>query len=229
VANLQSTIDLIFNGVDNASEVAKQVSGSLGDLASSAEDISAPFADLAGKVAVVQTAMTALAGVIGALAFNESAKFQASLSDLQKQMDASEGSAADFGQRLESLALKYGQNNNELVKSAADFKAAGYDIDTSIKLVKSSMDLAIAGGVETSAAVDVMNRSLAGFQVPASEVAREAQHPPTSPNPALASWQSDSPTCHPSPNKPGCPSKKPSRCSRKWWTCSAPARKPPMD
>jgi len=176
VANLQSTIDLIFNGVDNASEVAKQVSGSLGDLASSAEDISAPFADLAGKVAVVQTAMTALAGVIGALAFNESAKFQASLSDLQKQMDASEGSAADFGQRLESLALKYGQNNNELVKSAADFKAAGYDIDTSIKLVKSSMDLAIAGGVETSAAVDVMNRSLAGFQVPASEVAREAQH-----------------------------------------------------
>jgi len=106
VANLQSTIDLIFNGVDNASEVAKQVSGSLGDLASSAEDISAPFADLAGKVAVVQTAMTALAGVIGALAFNESAKFQASLSDLQKQMDASEGSAADLGHRLYSRPLK---------------------------------------------------------------------------------------------------------------------------
>jgi TP901 family phage tail tape measure protein len=176
VANLQSTIDLIFNGVDNASEVANKLGNNLGDLAGSAQSISAPFADLAGKLAVVQTGMTALAGVIGALAFNESAKFQSSLAELQKQMDASEGSAAQFGVRLEDLALKYGQNNNELVKSAADFKAAGYDIETSISLVKSSMDLAIAGSVETSQAVDVMNRSLAGFQVPAGDVVREAQH-----------------------------------------------------
>ncbi|MER2528072.1 MAG: phage tail tape measure protein [Candidatus Competibacter denitrificans] len=174
--NLQSTIDLIFNGVDNASQVADRVGNSLGNLSSSAQSISAPFADLAGKLAVVQTGMTALAGVIGALAFNESAKFQASLATLQKQMDENEGGAARFGVELETLALKYGTNNNALVQSAADFKAAGYDIETSIKLVKSSMDLAIAGGVETAKAVDYMNRSLAGFQVPASDVVREAQH-----------------------------------------------------
>lgn len=176
MANLQSTIDLIFNGVDNASAVAARLGNNLGDLSGSAQDISAPFADLAGKIGAVQLGMTALAGVIGALAFNESAKFQSSLAELQKQMDASEGSAGALGQRLEELALRYGENNNALVQSAADFKAAGYDIETSVTLVKSSMDLAIAGSIETSLAVDVMNRSLAGFQVPAADVVRESQH-----------------------------------------------------
>lgn len=170
MANAQSTIDLIFNGVDRASEVAKKVSGSLSDLSNSARDISQPFADMADRLAVVQAAMAALAGVIGTVAFNESAKFEASLASLQKQMEANEGSAQQYVGELRELALRYGENGNALVESAADFKAAGYDIDTSIKLVKSSMDLAIAGGIETAAATDVMNRALAGFQVPAGEV-----------------------------------------------------------
>jgi len=170
MANAQSTIDLIFNGVDRASEVAKKVSGSLGDLSNSAQDISQPFADMADRLSVVQAAMAALAGVIGTVAFNESAKFEASLASLQKQMDANEGSAQQYVGQLRELALRYGENGNALVESAADFKAAGYDIETSIALVKASMDLAIAGGVETARATDLMNRSLAGFDVPASEV-----------------------------------------------------------
>lgn len=172
MASAQSTIDLIFNGIDNASEVAKKVSGSLGDMAGSAQDITQPLADMAGKLAVVQTAMLALGGVIGGLAFNESAKFQESLASLQKQMDENEGGAQQYVAQLRELALKYGENANALTESAADFKAAGYDIDTSMTLVKGSMDLAIAGGIETAKAVDIMNRSLAGFQVPASDVVR---------------------------------------------------------
>lgn len=176
MADVKSTIDLIFNGIDNASDVARRVSGSLGDLSGSAKGISQPFADMADRLAVVQAAMAALAGVIGTVAFNESAKFQTSLASLQKQMDANEGSAQQYVAQLRELALRYGENGNALVESAADFKASGYDIDTSIKLVKGAMDLAIAGGVETARATDLMNRSLAGFQVPAADVVKEATH-----------------------------------------------------
>jgi len=176
MANAQSTIDLIFNGVDRASEVAKKVSNSLGDLSGSAQSISQPFSDMADRLAVVQAAMAALAGVIGTVAFNESAKFESSLLSLQKQMEANEGSAQQYVGQLRELALRYGENGNVLVESAADFKAAGNDIDTSIKLVKAAMDLAIAGGIETARATDLMNSSLAGFDVPASEVVKEATH-----------------------------------------------------
>lgn len=172
MADLQSTIDLIFNGIDNASGVAKKVSLSLGDLGDSAQRISQPFADVAARLLVFQTGLTALAVVLGGVAFGESAKFQSSLAALQKQMDESEGSAGQYAAVLAELALKYGENNNELVKSAADFKAAGYDIQTSVELVKGSLDLAIAGSIKTSEATDLMNRSLAGFQVPAGDVVR---------------------------------------------------------
>lgn len=170
MADLQSTIDLIFNGIDQASDVARKVSGEVGGLANAAKTASQPLVEMSGKLAIVQVGITALAGVIGSLAFNESREMQSSLAELNKQLDESDGSAEQYGRTLETLALKYGENNNELVKSAADFKAAGYDIGTSIELVKGSLDLAIAGSIETSTAVDIMNRSLAGFQVPAKDV-----------------------------------------------------------
>lgn len=176
VADLSSTIDIIFRGIDQASDTAEKVSKSLGELNSSARDVVEPFADLAGKVAIAQAALLALTGTLGAISYGEAAKFQSSLLELQKQLDDNEGSASDYAAALEKLAVRYGTNANDLVKSAADFKAAGYDIETSIKLVKGSLDLMIAGGVSADQAVQVMNRSLAGFQVPAADVVRESQH-----------------------------------------------------
>lgn len=175
MTDLQSTIDLIFNGIDKASDVAKTVSSNIGGMAGTVQTVTAPLSAMAGQLAIVQTGMVGLAAIIGGIAANESIQMQSSLAELQKQMDDNEGSADQYGRQLETLALKYGKNNNELVKSAADFKAAGYTIDTSLQLVKGSMDLAIAGGIETSKAVDIMNRSLAGFQVPASDVVTVGQ------------------------------------------------------
>lgn len=176
MTNLSSTIELIFKGIDQASDTTKNIVGGLDDLRQSAANIADPFANLADRLAFVQGALLAVAGVIGTLAYKEAVEFESSLLDLQKQMEEGEGSARDFAAGLEELAVKYGQNANELVQSAADFKAAGYDLDTSTKLVEQSLQLVIAGGVDAGSAVDIMNRSLAGFQVPAAEVVREAQH-----------------------------------------------------
>lgn len=176
MADLSSTIDIIFRGINQTSDAVGSVAQDFGKLNDSVHNIAEPFADLAGKVAVVQTALLALSGVIGTLAYKEAAEFQNSLLDLQKQMEANEGTANAYSGQLEELAVKYGVNANALVTSAADFKAAGYDIDTSIQLVKQSLDLMIAGGVAADASVQVLNRSLAGFQIPAADVAREAAH-----------------------------------------------------
>lgn len=176
MADLQTTIDLIFRGVDEVSDVTEKVAGSLSDLSDAASDIAEPFADLADKVAVVQAALLAVAGVIGTLAYKESVEFESSLLDLQKQMDETEGSARGVSAGIEELGVKYGTNANELVKSVADFRAASYDLDTSTKLVEQSLKLVIAGGVSTEAAVSIMNRTLAGFGIESQDVVREAEH-----------------------------------------------------
>lgn len=176
MASLQTVVELVFNGIDNASDVTKKISDSLGDLSGAAKDISQPFSELAGDLALVQVALTGVLGVVGTLAYKESVDFETSLISLQKQMDETEGSARDFGAVLETLGVKYGINANTLVESAADFKAAGYDIGTSTELVEQSLKLVIAGGVDAASAVDIMNRSLAGFDIPAKDVIQEANH-----------------------------------------------------
>jgi len=176
MADLNTAIKIILSGGDSVSAGLRNVGGALSDLSRSAEGIAAPFADVAKYVEAADAALLGLATVAIAVSIKEATKFQSSLLDLQKQLDDTEGSAQSQAAVLEEIAQKYGQNANELVSSTADFKAAGYDMDTSIKLVTSSLDLMIAGGVKTSDAVDIINRSLAGFQIPANEVAGAAQH-----------------------------------------------------
>jgi len=174
MADLQTTIELIFQGVDNASEVSDSVGNSLKGLNESVSSITEPLADFAKDIAVVQGALVALAVVIGTLAYKESIEFETSLLGLQKAMNDGEGDARDLAKELETLALRYGTNANELVQSAADFKMGGYDVKTSIDLVKQSLDLMIAGDISAADATDIMKRSLAGFGVANADAAKEA-------------------------------------------------------
>lgn len=165
MADLQSVVELIFRGTDEVTQTADKVGKSLQDLNGSVADITEPFSDLSDKLAIVQAAFIAIAGVIGGLAYNESVKFQSSLLDLQKQLDDSEGSARQFADAINEVALKYGQNANQVATATADFKAAGFSISESLTLVRSALDLSIAGGVNFDQAVKIINSSLAGFQV----------------------------------------------------------------
>lgn len=176
MADLTSSIKIILSGGDTVAAGLRDISGPLGNLGGIATGLTKPFADLAKYVEILDAAIVGLATVAIVKSTKEASTFQSSLFDLQKQMEKSEGEAKDQAATLEEMAQKYGVNANDLVKSTADFKAAGYDLDTSLKLVKGSLDLMIAGGVKSSEAVDIMNRSLAGFQVPAAQVVAESTH-----------------------------------------------------
>ncbi len=176
MADLVSSIKIILSGGDTAASELRGLNSDIGKLGSVATGLAQPFADLAKYVEILDAAIVGLATVAIVKSTKEAATFQSSLFDLQKQLDSTEGSARDQAGALEEMAQKYGVNANDLVKSTADFKAAGYDLDTSLKLVKGSLDLMIAGGVKSSEAVDIMNRSLAGFQVPAAQVVAESTH-----------------------------------------------------
>lgn len=174
MATVQSVIEIIFNGIDNASGTAEGLVKSFDDLNSAAADVAEPFADLADQLAVVQGVMLAVAGVIGTLAYKEAVAFESSLVGLQKQMDANEGSAKEFSATLENLAVKYGTNANELVDSTADFKAASFDLGTSVQLVEQSLKLMIAGDVSAAQATNILKNSLAGFGIENDKAAASA-------------------------------------------------------
>jgi TP901 family phage tail tape measure protein len=175
MATLQQVVQLVFEGVDQASDTTKKVGSALQELDGKVSKLAAPFADLADKILKLDAVLIGAAVTIGVLSVREAARFETSLVDLNKVLGESEGQASDYAGTLKELALTYGVNANELVLSAADFRRSGNDIETSIALVKQSLDLMLAGGVSAAEATEILKNSMQGFGIPASEVIEASQ------------------------------------------------------
>jgi TP901 family phage tail tape measure protein len=174
MATLQQVIQLVFEGVDNASETAKKVSGSLDTLGGVATDIAQPFADLAEVIEKTDATLLGLATLIGGLAVRESAKFTQSLADLDRFLQQGEGSAKDYTDTFKDLSLKYGISVNDIISSTADWSAANYNINQSLDLTRIALDYATAGQIDAAQATDLLKKILSGLNVDLSNSATTA-------------------------------------------------------
>lgn len=174
MASISSVIDIIFNATNNASREIDRLAGDLGKLDANVQGIAAPFADLANGLLKAEAAALAFGAAVAVLAVRETVKFQDSLYLVNKQLGDSGVSIDQARKDIEALGLTYGTNANEVAKSVAGFLAAGFDYQTSARLVETSTQLMIAGELEASFAVDAINKSLAGFRIPAEDAAESA-------------------------------------------------------
>jgi TP901 family phage tail tape measure protein len=169
MADLSSVIELIFRGVDDVSEVASKVSASLSSMGSTVTNIAQPFASAAKGIEIFSAALATAGTAMGVIAFNSAIKFESSLADLNKQLEAGEGQASDYANTLNDLALKYGVNANAVAASLTNFKAAGFSASESLTLVKTSLDYVIASGLDAGFASEKMIAILKGFDAPATQ------------------------------------------------------------
>lgn len=174
MASLNSVINLIFNATNNASGAINAIAGDLGKLDVGVQGVAAPFADLANSLLKAEAAAFAFGAAISVLAVRETIQFQDSLQLVAKQLGDSGVSIEQARKDIEALALAYGINANEVAKSLAGFLAAGQSYESSAQLVATSTQLMIAGELEAAFAVEAINKSLAGFRVPAEEAAASA-------------------------------------------------------
>lgn len=174
MASLSDVIDIIIRADDQASRGIASVGNALTDLDGRVQGVAAPFASLADGVLKADAVLAGLALTLGTLAVKETVQFQDSLYTVQKQLGDTGVSIEQARADIEALALAYGTNANEVAESVANFLAAGFDYQTSAKLVETSTQLMIAGQLEASTATDAITRSLAGFRVPASEASDAA-------------------------------------------------------
>jgi TP901 family phage tail tape measure protein len=165
VATLQQVIQLVFEGIDNASGTARTVSESLNTLGGVATDIADPFSNLAEAIELTDATLLGLATLIGGLAVRESARFTQSLADLDRFLQQGEGSARDYTDAFGDLSLRYGISVNDIIASTADWSAANYDINQSLDLTRIALDYATAGQISASEATDLLKRILSGLNV----------------------------------------------------------------
>lgn len=182
MAALSQVIELIFEGIDNASEVADRISTGLGDMGKQAKaaratllDFATPFSGLADKILLIDAAIAALATALGVKAVGAASQFTSSLTDLNRFLKEGEGTAKDYTDQFAALSTKYGININDIVQSTADWSAANFNIKDSLELTRLAMDYATAGQIDAAQATDVLKRLLAGMSVDADDATESAK------------------------------------------------------
>jgi TP901 family phage tail tape measure protein len=174
MASLSTVVELIFNGVNNASSAIGQVAGDLGKLDGKVQGLAEPFADLANSLLKAEAAILGLGAAFMVLAVKETIAFQDSLGLVEKQLGDSGVTIDQARLDIEAFGLTYGINANKVAESTAGFLAAGYDYEVAARLVATSTQLMIAGELDAAFAVEAINKSLAGFRIPANEAADSA-------------------------------------------------------
>ena len=176
MATLDQTIQIILTATDKTGDGFRSASAGLNTLADSAGSITGPLAKVTDAILAVDAVVTGLAAALVGAAINETMKFQDSLQLVQKQLGATDVSIETARATIEGLATTYGENANDVAKATAAFLAAGYNFETSAKLVETSTRLMIAGDMDAVASTEAINKSIAGFRIPAADAAGAAEH-----------------------------------------------------
>lgn len=170
MADLQSIIRIIFAGDDQLSGTAQNIGKQLSGIGDIATGIATPFADLANKILILDAAVSAVALVIGVKAVQAANEFGAGIADLNRFLSEGEGNASQYKAQFDDLSVKYGTNVNEIVQSTADWRAANYDIKTSLELTRIALDYSIAGQISAGEATETLKKIVSGMAIANEDV-----------------------------------------------------------
>ncbi len=175
MADLQSIIKIIFSGDDQVSGTAQDIGKQLSGIGDIATDIATPFDELANRILILDAAVSGVAIVIGIKATQAANEFSAGIADLNRFLSEGEGDAQQYKQQFDDLSVKYGTNVNDIVKSTADWRAANFDIKTSLELTKIALDYSIAGQITAGEATETLKKIVSGMAIENDKVVESSK------------------------------------------------------
>lgn len=179
MADLQKTIELLFQGDDQASSVIRSVSGHLDDFGSKVSglnqataDITSPFSDLAGMALKTEAAIAAAGAAMVTMAVNQAGQFSDSFAEISTLVTTSDENLGKFKDEL----LGYSRDSsfafeeiNEAVYQAISF---GADYTQALDAVATAEKLAIGGKAGLASATELLSGTLNAYGADVSEAGR---------------------------------------------------------
>ena len=163
MANLQSTIDLIFNGVDLASDVADKLSGNIskkfgaiGQAGGQLEMLAAPLANIADRILQTESALTALGATMVGVGVNEAGKFNDSFNFTRTLFDATSEQFGQFRQDILSYAQGSTQSIEQINQALQSAIGQGVDYKDSLGLLREAERLSVAQGAALKDTTELM-------------------------------------------------------------------------
>lgn len=153
MADKQTTVSIIFQGIDEVTKTTKAIESNVSAFAGTLESATAPLADIAEKALLAEAALAALVtgGII--YATSEAGKFGDSFNEISTLIDASAKEITGFKQEI----LDYGRDSKSSYETinGAVYSAisAGIDYKQSLDSLNQAEKLAIAGKADLNSSL----------------------------------------------------------------------------
>ena len=148
MATLQQVVQLVFEGIDNASQTTITIANKLEALNQAALGAVTPLADVTAGLLKLETATLVAGAALVKVAINDAGQFQSSFNFITTLFDATGAASQKFRQDI----LEYAQTSTQSIESinAALQSAIGQGIaySESLKLLAVAEQLAVAQGGE---------------------------------------------------------------------------------
>ncbi len=172
MADLEKTIQIIFEGKNNLDKTISSVERSFSGIGDGITGISSPVSNLTENVLLLDGALATLAAVGLGLALKKSIEFEDAVVELRKVVGDSPDEINAAKDAAFELSDTYGKSASKVLASTADFIQAGFNTEEAMGLTKSAMDLVIAGSVDAGQASEYLISILKGFKAPAEDATR---------------------------------------------------------
>lgn len=172
MADLQKTVAIIFNAVDNTGGTISNIGSNINSFAGSAQNLTSPLADLGNMVLKADAAIVALGASMLGVALNEAGKFQTSINEIGTLFGGTTEQINAFGQEV----LNYSGNS---VKSIEDINgaiysavSAGVAYSDSLTFMADAEKLSVAGKADLNSTTVALVSTLNAFGASTSEAAK---------------------------------------------------------
>lgn len=163
MANLQTVLEVVFNGIDNASDVARHVADSFGEIDSAAQDIGAPLADLANSLLATEAkALRAGAALIG-VAIDAADAFNTGFSEITTLIDQPVEGLQDFRKEILAYAATSTQSLDQVTAATYNAISQGVDYTKSLEAVSVAEKLAVAGKADLNVTLQALIGTLNAY------------------------------------------------------------------
>ena len=168
MADAKRTIELVFEGVDKTAAATQSALNNTNKFAGNLQSATQPIADFTASAVKLEASLLAAGVAITAFSVKVASDFQSAVANLSKVL-----SDTDSIEQYKDLAIEmsevYGVASVDVLNSITNYKQAGFTAEEAGKLVKSGLDLVIAGNVEAALSADLLVASIKGFGAEASD------------------------------------------------------------
>jgi len=172
MATSQTTVDLIFNGVDRTSAATQAVLGNLEKFSQKTKDLTQPVADFTAAAAKIEAGVLAAGAAVVGLSVKIAGDFDSSFRQLTTLFDATDEEVKGFRDSIVEFSSTSSQSLEDITGSISAAVGSGVKWSESLDLVKGAEKLAVATRADLTKTTDVLVSTLNVYGLKTSDVGR---------------------------------------------------------